>query len=265
MTGAILSILPEAYPWKGHLQYVPSLNSTNDVLKSLARQGVPHGTAIIAGRQTGGKGRLGRSFHSPEGMGIYLSILLRPNCAPCQLMHLTCAVAVAMCNAVETVSGFRPGIKWTNDLVCGKLKLGGILTELGLSSYGSIEYAIIGIGINCRQQKGDFPEDIRDIAASVNMVTGNDIPPARLAAAMLEELWKMNAILLSEKESILEQYRRDCVTIGQKISVVRGGDARHGKALSVDNNGALMVQYDDGSRETVSSGEVSIRGMYGYV
>ena len=265
MKQAILSALSPAYPWTELMQYIPSTGSTNDVLKSLARQGAPHGTAIIAGHQTGGKGRLGRSFHSPEGMGIYMSLLLRPSCAPCRLMHLTCAVAVAMCNAVEKAAGFRPGIKWTNDLVHGKQKLGGILTELGLSPNGTVDYAIIGIGINCTQQKEDFPADIRDIAASITMAAGTEVSPAMLAAAMLEALHKMDSILLMEKEALLDQYRRDCVTIGQEISVVRGEDIRHGKALSVNGEGALVVQYADGNREAVNSGEVSIRGMYGYI
>ena len=265
MTDAILASLSGAYPWKDRLQYFPSLDSTNDVLKTLARQCAPHGTAIVAGHQTGGHGRMGRSFHSPEGMGIYLSILLRPDCAPTELMHLTCAAAVAMCDAVENAALFRPGIKWTNDLVFGRRKLGGILTELGLSPKGTVDWCVIGIGINCRQTPEDFPESIRDIAASVDMVTGKRNDPARLAAAMLEALHKMDFILLTDKEAILEQYRRDCVTIGQEISVVRGEEIRHGKALSVDDEGALMVEYDDGTLAAVNSGEVSIRGMYGYI
>jgi len=265
MRDSILSHLSPAYPWRDLLQYHSTIGSTNDVLKTLARQGAPHGTAIVAGHQTGGHGRMGRSFHSPEGMGIYLSILLRPGCAPTDLMHLTCAAAVAMCDAVEDAAGFRPGIKWTNDLVYGQRKLGGILTELGLSPKGTVDYAIIGIGINCRQQEADFPEEIQAIAGSLNMVTGRDISPARLAAAMLDALHRMDARLLTQKAAILDAYRTGCVTLGKDISVVRGDDIRHGKALRVDDEGALVVSYPDGSVQTVNSGEVSIRGMYGYV
>ena len=265
MRDTILSHLSGDYPWKDLLQYYPVTGSTNDVLKTLAKQGAPHGTAIVAGQQTGGHGRMGRSFHSPEGMGIYLSILLRPGCAPTELMHLTCAAAVAMCEAVEAAAGFRPGIKWTNDLVFEKRKLGGILTELGLSSRGTVDWAIIGIGINCLQQEADFPEDIRSIAGSVNMVTGKDLSPARLAAAMLDSLHRMSETLLTEKAAILDAYRADCVTVGREISVVRGDQVLHGRALSVNEEGALVVSYPDGSTEAVSSGEVSIRGMYGYV
>ena len=265
MTDAILSHLPEGYPWRDLVCYVPVTGSTNADLKTLAKQGAPHGTAILAGQQTGGKGRLGRSFHSPEGMGIYLSILLRPDCAPTDLMHLTCAAAVAMCDAVEAAAGFRPGIKWTNDLVYGQRKLGGILTELGLSPAGRVDWCIIGIGINCRQQETDFPEDLRHMAGSLDMVTGRQTDPARLPAAMLDALHRMDKRLLTEKEALLDAYRTSCVTLGKEISVVRGNDIRHGTALSVDNEGALVVSYPDGSLETVNAGEVSIRGMYGYV
>ena len=261
----ILSALPEGYPWKAHVTFFPEIGSTNDQLKLLARQGAPQGTVLIADRQTGGHGRMGRSFHSPEGTGVYLSILLRTDCAPGELMHLTCAAAVAMCEAVEMAAGFRPGIKWTNDLVSGKRKLGGILTELGLSPKGRVEYAIIGIGINCSQKESDFPEDIRGIAGSLAMISGREIDRAAVAAAMMEALWRMDATLLSEKAAILERYRADCITLGQDISLVRGEEIRHGHAVSVDENGALVVLFPDGHLEAVNSGEVSVRGMYGYV
>ena len=265
MKEQILHALSPEYPWQEHFHYFEELDSTNDRLKIMARQGAPHGTVLIADRQTGGHGRLGRSFHSPGGVGIYLSILLRPDCAPADLMHLTCATAVAMCDAVEKATGLRPGIKWTNDLVHGKRKLGGILTELGLSPRGGVDYAIIGIGINCCQQQDDFAPDIQDIAASLAMVTEDKIDRSAVAAAMMEALWNMDQILLTEKKAILDRYRADCITVGQEISVVRGEKVRHGNALNVDDEGALVVRYDDGTVEAVNSGEVSVRGMYGYI
>ena len=148
MKEQILSFLPREYPWKDRLFVFPELDSTNNRLKVLASQGAPHGTVLIADRQTGGRGRMGRSFLSPPGVGIYMSILLRPKCAPQELMHLTCAVAAAMCHAVERAVHLRPGIKWTNDLVWGKQKLAGILTEMGLNSAGGVGWAIVGIGVN---------------------------------------------------------------------------------------------------------------------
>ena len=266
MKEQILSLVSPAYPWKQHFHFVEETGSTNDDLKALARQGAPHGTVMIADRQRGGHGRMGRTFHSPVGVGIYFSILLRPDCQPGALMHLTCATAVAMCDAVEKAAGFRPGIKWTNDLVHGKHKLGGILTELGLSARGGVEYAIIGIGIHCCQRQEDFPEEIRDIAASLSMVTGGDIDRSAVAAAMMDSLAAMDRKLLTEKAAILDRYRRDCITIGREISLLRLGDpVRHGKAVDMDDDGGLIVEFSDGHRETVNSGEVSVRGMYGYL
>ena len=265
MKEKILKTLSPDYPWADRFHYVPETGSTNDDLKALAKAGAPHGTAILAGSQTGGHGRLGRSFHSPEGMGLYMSILLRPECAPTELMHLTCAAAVAMCDAVEDAADFRPGIKWTNDLVHGKRKLGGILTELALNKKGMVDYIIVGIGINVCQQEGDFPAELREMAGSLEMASGKPLDPAPVAAAMLENLHAMSCTLLSGSFAMLRQYRRDCVTLGQDISILRGDQVTHGHALDIDGEGALIVRFPDGSTGTVNSGEVSVRGMYGYL
>ena len=266
MKQRILSLVSTEYPWKDRFHWLEETGSTNDDLKALAKQGAPHGTILMADRQSGGHGRMGRSFHSPGGVGIYCSILLRPSCAPGQLMHLTCATAVAMCEAVEKAAGFRPGIKWTNDLVYEKRKLGGILTELGLSAKGTVDYAVIGIGINCCQQEEDFSEDIQGIAASLSMVTGREIDRCKVASAMMEALHRMDTILLTEKAAILEIYRENCITIGQEVSLLRvGEEVRHGRAVGMDDEGALIVEFEDSHREAVNSGEVSVRGMYGYV
>lgn len=260
----ILAHFPNEPDWQLH--FFDSIDSTNTYAKTLAAQGAPHGTVIVADRQTGGRGRLGRSFHSPGGQGIYLSVILRPGCAPAQLMHLTCAAAVAMCDAVETAVGIRPGIKWTNDLVCNKRKLGGILTELSLDGKtGLVSFAVIGIGINCCQEAADFPAEIAQIAGSLSMVTGKDIDRSALAAAMIGALQKMDAQLLTRKDTIMAAYRADCITLGQKVSVVRGDTVEYGTALEVDDAGALVVRFDDGRTEAVNSGEVSVRGMYGYL
>ncbi len=265
MKDQILTHVSPTYPWKENLHFFPTIGSTNDHIRSLAKAGAPHGTVVIADHQTGGHGRRGRSFHSPEGVGVYLSILLRLQCQPTELMHLTCAVAVAMCEAVEASAGFRPGIKWTNDLVFGKRKLGGILTELGFTPQGKLDYAIIGVGINCCQSPEDFPEDIRDMAGSLAMITGRDIDRAKVAAAMMESLHRMDTRLLTEKVRILAQYKADCITVNQDVVLVRGDEKRYGHALDVDAEGALVVRFADGSIEAVNSGEISVRGMYGYV
>lgn len=256
--------MSEEYPWKGQFSYLETIDSTNNRLKSLAREGIPHGTALCAGQQTSGRGRLGRSFLSPPGVGIYMSILLRPNCRPESLMHLTCATAEYMCDSLENAAGFRPEIKWANDLIYHKRKLCGILTELGLREDGIVDYVVIGIGVNCCQSANDFPPELRDTATSIAMVTGAQPSRERIAAAMLDSLHRMDDDMLSDRDAIMARYRRDCVTIGQEISLVRSGSLRHGKALDVRDDGALIVEFSPGNQEAVSSGEVSVRGMYGY-
>ena len=266
MINKLVQQLRESCPWQDSLLYFESIDSTNTRAKELALQGVPHGTVLLADHQTGGRGRRGRSFHSPAGSGIYMSVILRPHCAPQDLMHLTCAAAVALCDAVERSCGIRPGIKWTNDLVCGKQKIAGILTELGLGIGGKLNYAIIGIGINCCQDVSDFPEEIRSVAGSLHSVTGKSIDRASVAAAMIDALYRMDQLLLTEKASLMDAYRRDCMTLGQSVSVVKADrSARHGTALDIDENGGLLIRFSDGTEETVTSGEVSVRGMYGYV
>ena len=251
-------------PW--HLQVFSEVASTNTLLKQMAAEGAAAGTVLIADRQTAGRGRLGRTFLSPGGVGVYLSALIRPNCAPTELMHLTCAVAVAMCDAVENAFGFRPGIKWTNDLVVGSKKLGGILTELGLDpKTGMVDYAVLGIGINCGQTESDFDESIRSMATSVRMVTGQNASRERLIAGMVKALEAMDKALLTSPAAILERYRADCITLGQDVSILRGDEVRHGRALDIDAEGGLIVRYDSGETGTVTSGEVSVRGIYGYI
>ena len=265
MQKRIVSYLPKDFPWEDKLYYFDTIGSTNDEVRKMAKQGAAHGTVLIAGHQTDGHGRRGRSFHSPAGSGIYMSVLLRPDCAPTELMHLTCAVAVAMCDAVEQAVGFRPGIKWTNDLVCGKRKIGGILTELGFTNQGLVDYAIIGIGINCTQTELDFPDDIRGVAASLAMCSDANINTAAVAAAMIQAIQIMDQQLLSGKDKILSQYRYDCITLGQEIVLLRGEEKRYGIARDIDPDGGLVVEFQSGTLEVVSSGEVSVRGMYGYV
>ena len=265
MKTQILQNLPESCPWQDTVLYFESTDSTNTRAKELAAAGAPHGTVLIADHQTGGRGRLGRSFLSPAGTGVYLSVILRPHCPPAQLMHLTCAAAVALCDAVEDTAGIRPGIKWTNDLVYGGRKLAGILTELRLTPEGLAEYAVVGAGINCCQQIEDFPGELQAMAGSLSMAAERPIDRARVAAAMIRSLYEMDQKLLTEKEAIMDRYRRDCITLGREVSLLKAdGSVRYGTALNVDDEGALVVRFRDGNVEAVNSGEISIRGMYGY-
>lgn len=265
MLDSILAALSPENPWRNDVQYFDTITSTNDVLKLLAAQDAPEGTCLIAGSQSGGRGRMGRSFLSPPEAGIYMSVLLRPKCTPLELMHLTCAAGCAACDAIQSAMDFRPGIKWINDIVYQQRKLAGILVEMGLAPDGTVGYAVIGIGINCNQEETDFPPEIRSFAGSLKMAAEAPVNRAMIAARMMDAFAQMNARLLTHQADILTQYRRDCVTIGKSVSVIRGESSRPGKALDVDDAGALVVRYTDGSIEHVNSGEVSVRGLYGYI
>ena len=264
MKQAILFHLDDSFPWRDDILFLDCVDSTNTQAKRMAAVGAAQGTIVIANTQTGGRGRMNRSFHSPENAGIYLSLILRP-CRPAtDLMHLTCAAGIAACDAIESVTGLRPGIKWTNDLIWKGKKLGGILTELVFTD-PKAPCAIIGIGINCAQSPQDFPEEIRDIATSVSIATGQNVDRYQLAAALIVELYRTANRLFSEKEALMTRYRADCITIGKHICVLNAGSVSHGVATGVDDDGGLTVCFSDGTRKTVTSGEVSIRGMYGYV
>ena len=209
---------------------------------------------------------MGRSFNSDAGMGVYLSVLLRPGCKPEQLMHLTCAAAVAACQAVEKAAGIRPAIKWINDLILNSKKLGGILTELSIDpGSGTVAYAIVGIGINCRQAKEDFPLPLQDIATSLKMATGQDISPALVSAALIDALVQMDRQLLTRQSHIMGTYKENCITLGKEVMLNRADTVQYAKAVDLDETGSLLVQFPDETTQWVQSGEASIRGLYGYV
>lgn len=266
MREQILSCLPSNHPWYNTILWFDSIDSTNTHAKKLASEGAAHGTVLIADNQTAGRGRLGRSFVSPAGTGIYLSVILRPQCPPDQLMHLTCAAAVAACDAVENVLDFRPGIKWINDLVAQQKKLAGILTELSVDpKSGLVDYAVVGIGINCTQKAEDFPLELQKIACSAAMITGRHVDRSRLAAALICSLEDMSRTLQTGRHTTMSRYRKDCVTIGSHVAVIRGDERRAGQALDIGDDGQLFVRFDDGGFESVYCGEVSVRGLWDYL
>lgn len=250
-------LLPPDHPWADRIQIYDSLPSTNTFAKELAARGAPHGTAVLARAQTGGRGRMGRSFSSPEGQGMYLSVILRPGCQADALLHLTCAAAVAAVEAVERTAGIAPDIKWINDLILHGKKLGGILTELTVGGAGHVESAVVGIGINCLQQA--FPPELQNIATSLRIAAGRCVPPDDLASAMLDSLYSISQRLFTDKAAIMASYRKRCITLGQDIRLFRGEEIRCGKALDLTEDGSLLVRFADGHTESVSSGEVSVR------
>lgn len=247
------------------LRCLQEVDSTNSYLKREAMNGAPHGTIAVANCQTAGRGRMARRFQSPPDCGVYLSILLRPELMPEQLMGATGMAAVAVCDAVEKAAGVRPQIKWTNDLILHGRKLGGILTELSLEGEtGRPEYLIIGVGLNVRQRAEDFPPEVADIATSL-AAQGHEVSRAALAAALIGAFGRLSRDLGGDITPWVEAYRRDCVTLGREVRLLWSEDQERGLALDVDGQFGLVVRRADGTETTVRTGEVSVRGLYGYV
>lgn len=246
------------HPWADKIQYYDSVVSTNALLQQQAAMGAPAGTVIFADSQSGGMGRLGRSFHSPAGAGIYMSVLLRPQCRPEQLMHLTCAVAVAAYTAIEKVTGIQVQIKWVNDLIWGDKKLAGILTKLSVDQKtGLVDWAIVGIGINC--SPAAFPAELQTIVTSLADIADKPIDRASLAAELVRQLEEMARGLFENKVDTMAYYRKNCAVIGEKVWLIRGDERKSVLVLDVDEDGGLIVKGEDSTVYTVNSGEISLR------
>lgn len=249
------------HPWQTLVTAVPSVDSTNNACKRLAAEGAPDGTAILTGCQTAGKGRRGRTFVSPPG-GLYFSVILRPHAKPEALMHLTAMAAVAAARAVFAVSGVYPDIKWTNDLVLGGKKLCGILTEIGIEAESrEVDYAVVGIGINCARV--DLPPEVSAMSASLEAFTGQKPDRARLAAALVRSLCELEQALFTGKDAWLREFAAHC-SPRRRQARSGGDDVTYAHADGIDEEAALLVTYPDGTKAAVASGEVSVRGMYGY-
>ncbi|MBP3435588.1 MAG: biotin--[acetyl-CoA-carboxylase] ligase [Clostridia bacterium] len=246
---------PSRFALTAHSQ----VTSTSTLLREAAENGAAEGTVILADGQTAGRGRQGHSFWSPNGTGLYFSVLLRPQGQAVSALPLTAAAAVAAARAVETVSGREADIQWVNDIYCDGKKVCGILTEGRLEPQsGTLDYAIVGVGINVAAPADGFPEEIRDRAGAV-FAHAEDGVRERMAAVFLEELWDSYAIM--ERQPFYEEYRHRCLRLGRSVCVLRGGDSLPAQVLDVTDELALRVQFDDGRVEELTSGEVSIRPL----
>ena len=240
------------------LTVLPTAPSTNALVREKANQGRPEGCVIVACEQTDGRGRYGRQFFSPVDSGVYLSLLLRPTAySPQQATCLTAAAAAAMCQAIEAVTGQQPGIKWVNDIFLHGKKVCGILTEaaVGLET-GTLNYMVLGAGLNLYPPAEGFPEEIQSIAGSV---LERSCPEAknRLVGEFLNRFWDFYSH--PECRAYLEDYRARSLAIGRNVTVLSAGKAVSAYAYGIDDDFRLLVRYENGDTEALSYGEIRIQ------
>lgn len=242
-------------PYPAPVQLYDTLESTNRTAKLLALEGAAHGTLVLAGRQTAGRGRLGRSFASPAGKGVYCSVVLRPPLPATNAQTATIGAAVAVCRAVQTLCGLELAIKWVNDLYYRGKKVCGILTEAGTDlESGQLEWLVVGIGLNLTTSPADWPEELARTAGS--LYPGGPAPVSRavLAGAIAREL-----LSLCPAFDCLDEYRARCFVPGHWVTVCTGAETYAAKALSIDDAGRLVVEREGGRQIALQHGEVSIR------
>jgi len=243
-----------------NLIFYDEIDSTNNELKRLAANGAAEGTVVVAETQSCGRGRRGRAWNSKPGLGIYMSVLLKPDIAPECVQVITLAASSAVCNAIIPFIDVKPGIKWPNDILIKNRKVCGILTEM-TAEPEKVHSIIVGIGINVNHQEDDFSGELKNTAASLRYFSKNDISRSMLAAKILEEFEKiyLDFIFNKSADRFLNIWRSFSVTIGYDIIIYQGDKKIKARALDVMDNGCLLVQTQDGRRQLLSSGEISIQ------
>ena len=251
--------------WAGrHVVYFPQTDSTNLQAKAAGEAGSPHGSLFVTDRQSAGRGRRGRAWESPEGENIYMTLLLRPEFPPERASMLTLVMALAVAEGIETVCGGEVGIKWPNDLVLKGKKICGILTEMS-AEVDYIHYVVIGVGINVNQET--FPEEIRETATSLRLETGKKVIRGELITEILKRFEENYEIFAGTRDlsGLQEAYSRRLVNRDREVKVLDPAGAYEAHALGIDERGELIVRTREGETRKVFAGEVSVRGIYGYV
>lgn len=235
------------------------VSSTNTILKEKRHGGADEGYTVIAGSQTEGRGRLGRSFFSPSDTGIYISILLCPDIPPGDSVLMTTAAAVAVCKAIEELTDRPPCIKWVNDIYMDKKKVCGILTEASFSIENQkLDHLIVGVGINVYPPNSGFPDEIKESAGAVFTEKISDARN-RLAAGFLNSFY--NIYQSFENKPFIDEYKKRSFLIGKQVDVISSSSTTSAVVTGIDNNCRLLVQYGDGSCAALSSGEVRIKNF----
>ncbi|WP_051652496.1 biotin--[acetyl-CoA-carboxylase] ligase [Clostridium algidicarnis] len=248
-----------------NVYYFDSIDSTNTKAKKLASKGAKEGTVIISEEQTAGRGRLGRSWISPKHKGLWMSIILRPNIAPINAVKITQIVAAAIHKSINCL-GIKSLIKWPNDIVLNDKKLCGILTEMN-AELNRINYVVIGIGINVNLNEDEIPKDIRAIATSLKIESKDTVDRKALLCSILAnfEIFYDEFLKNFNMETALKICRENSAILGKEIQVIKKDSCLCAKAIDITNDGRLLVEYEDGSKEYLISDEVSVRGLMGYI
>lgn len=251
--------------WAGkEVLYFAETDSTNTEAKKAAENGAPHGTLAVAEHQTGGKGRRGRTWDSPGGTGIFMSLILRPDMAPTHASMLTLVAALAAAKGIEACAQVESLIKWPNDIVINGRKICGILTEMSADP-DCINYVVVGIGINVNMEQ--FPEEICQVAASIYTESGRKLKRSVLISAVMEAFEEYYSAFMetADMSSLLEEYNGKLANCGRTVRVLDPAGEYSGTAQGINSQGELLVEMEDKTVRTVMSGEVSVRGIYGYV
>ena len=241
------------------------IDSTNLECKRIAENGdFVDGTLVVADRQDAGRGRRGRSWECPAGINIAMSLLLKPDIAPDKASMLTIVMAMAVAKATMRASGLDVKIKWPNDILLNKKKFCGILTEMSVE-FDYIHYVVIGVGINVNQLV--FPEEIKDIATSIKLQNDKEISRAQLVAFVMEEFEDLYEKFLNTQnlENLIEEYNNLLISLNSEVRVLDPKGEFTGISKGINSEGELIVELDDGREVNVFAGEVSVRGIYGYV
>lgn len=240
------------------------IDSTNNKAKQLAAEGVCHGSLVIADRQTAGRGRRGRIWLSDDEDNIYMTILLRPEFAPEKAPMMTLVMAYSAAKVIRKVTGLEVQIKWPNDLVWNGRKLVGILTEMSVKNSG-IEYVVVGVGVNVNTTH--FAEEVKDTAVSICQATGRKWKKEQLVTEITKHFLEDYKLFEQTEDlaQIQEAYNALLVNCGREVCILGEKESYCAKALGINAYGELLVQREDGTKEAVYAGEVSVRGVYGYV
>lgn len=251
--------------WAGrNVVYYDETDSTNLRVKQIGDAGAPEGTLAVADMQTAGRGRRGRAWESPPASSIYMSILLRPDIAPEKAPMLTLVMACSVAEGIMDCEDVAVQIKWPNDIIIKGKKLVGILTEMS-SQVDYINHVTVGVGINVNMT--GFPEEIKETATSLRIETGHMVRRSSLIAAIMKRLEGNYEIFLGtgDLSGMMEKYGRMLVNLNREVLILGEGEPYRALALGITKTGELIVRREDGSEEEIFAGEVSVRGVYGYV